>query len=95
MNIAERILFDSQSWISARKLAALLGVREVQLRGDDSPIRQCSISGNLGYKHLKHATEEEINHFCLRLTAHAMSEMDRVKIIKDQKKHFNQMTLQL
>lgn len=95
MSIAERILFDANGWISARSLSNLLGIKERDLRGSESPIRNFAISGDRGYRHVRNATDEEIERFCARLTAHANEEYARVRIVKDQKRHWNQLSLQL
>lgn len=95
MSIAERILFDANGWISAKSLSNLLGVKERDLRGSESPIRTFAISGDRGYRHVRNATEQEIEHFCARLTAHAGEELCRVKMILYTRGNLNQSNLQL
>lgn len=59
----EKLLFESKCWMSARDIMATTkgGVidREIrQVASDCSKI----ISGQKGYKHVAHATAEEVNH---------------------------------
>ena len=83
MNKSESYLYLIKSWVPARDLAWVSECSERDLRGDHSEIKLCSISSNAGYKHVAHATDEEFNHYCARIRAHARAELERVNKLEE------------
>lgn len=90
MTTAEQYLLDNGGWVPAKQLASIAGVNERLLRGEDSPIRRCAISGNEGYRHIKRATQEEIDHYYSRLRQHAIEELRHARTIKRVRQAFSQ-----
>jgi hypothetical protein len=82
----ETILRNHTCWITAAGLLSLMGIVE-----SDSAKRQIRelasashwiISGQLGYKHLEHATAEEIDHAANWLESQAKKMSDRACAIR-------------
>lgn len=77
------ILYRNKGWIHSRDLAAMVGRKDDRfLRGEDSPIRTCAISGNNGIKHILHATDEEFAEFYARLRSHALKELKHIRKLR-------------
>lgn len=90
MNDIEAYLYQIGTWVKAKVIAEKFNMNERSLRGEDSPIRLCAISGDKGLRHVATATQEEIEHFVKRLTAHALAELSRASVIKKRKEEFNE-----
>jgi len=78
----EEFLLQEGDWVSSRRLCALFGLAERQLRavGDQPGI--CSgfaISSDRGFKHVSMATPLEYRTFKHRLRRHAIAELVRVR----------------
>jgi hypothetical protein len=83
-SIEEHLLQDG-GWVSAAELARLFNVTERDLRTRNEKPGICSdfaISGNCGFKHIRHATHAEWTHFESRMRSHAISELVRVKSLR-------------
>lgn len=78
MNWLERLLFEGKCWMTARDI-------QFTTQGSviDRDIRQVAsesckiISGQKGYKHIAHATAEEVNHAANWLESQAKKMSDR------------------
>lgn len=75
MIAAEKYLLEHGGWVPAKQLASICQCEDRLFRGDDSPIRAFVISGNNGYRHIAHATQEEMDHYCARLITHSKSQL--------------------
>ena len=82
----ETLLRDRRDWLTAAQILQLSC-----LDGTDSATRQIRllanasvwiISGQKGYKHLEHATAEEINHFCNWMESQAKAMADRAESVR-------------
>ncbi len=68
-------------WVTAEELCLIFHVEPRELRTRDSVPGLCSnfaISGPLGFRHIRHCTDEEWAHFHSRMRGHAISELTRV-----------------
>ena len=74
----ERVLDEAGHWLCARELANLtagrIGDREIRALASSS---ESIISGQRGYRHIRHATAEEINHAASWLESQAKAMLDR------------------
>jgi hypothetical protein len=73
----EQFLLENRRWVKADELCARFGIRERQLRAYDGRPGQCSefaISGDKGFKHVQHASEEEFQRSDQRSRRHAIGE---------------------
>jgi len=75
------LVWSKRGWITAAQCIEVLGD---QFDGDDRTIRSfaeacggCIISGRKGYKHIDHATTEEVDHFCNQMESQARRMLDR------------------
>lgn len=74
----ESILDERRGWLTAREIAAASGDRV-----DDRQVRALAaaspsiISGQRGYRHLRHASAEEIDHAASWLESQARAMLDR------------------
>jgi hypothetical protein len=85
MTAIEEHLLANGGWVSAAELARLFNVKERELRSRDEKPGICSsfaISGNCGFKHVRHATATEWSHFESRMRSHAIAELVRVKNLR-------------
>lgn len=85
MNWIEEYLLADGGWVSAYELARLFNITERELRSRNDKPGICShfaISGNNGFKHVKHASDVEWSRFESRLRSHAISELIRVKHLR-------------
>ncbi len=76
----EHFLLLRPAWVPASEIAAWFRVDERELRSTGGEPGLCSafaISSNLGYKHVRHATEEEFQAFQSRLRSHGWAEIQR------------------
>lgn len=89
MNAAEEYLLKNGGWVPARQLASICGLNERLLRGEDSPIRRCAISGDRGYRHIRCATDMEIDHYHDRLRKHAIEELRHARDVRIQQQTRN------
>lgn len=90
MTKSENYLLFIKNWVPARDLAFVAECNERDLRGDHSEIKLCSISSNSGYKHILHATDEEFLHWSRRIRAHAVAELERVRVLEEVRTHSKQ-----
>ena len=94
-NRAESILRFNNRWIAGSDLAAWLECSPRALRGMDSPIRHCAISGQDGYKHVKNASESEFKHWANRIRAHAIAELVHIRDMRRLRALEHQQNLEL
>jgi hypothetical protein len=81
MTAMEHYLALRPSWVPIHELTTTFRVNERELRSMAGKPGLCSrfaISGNQGYKHVRHATEEEFQAFKERLRSHGLAELERV-----------------
>jgi hypothetical protein len=93
----ECYLLTAQRWVPADELCAQFHVRERALRDDRARIAGrnganpaaraglCSafaISSDQGYRHVRCATDEELDRFIQRLRSHARGELRRVALLR-------------
>lgn len=74
-------------WVSAKSLTSTFGVKERDLRAVGDRPGLCSafaISGNQGFKHIKHATEDEFEMFYERLSQHSLNEFTRASKLRSE-----------
>jgi hypothetical protein len=90
VNAAEQYLLENDGWVPAKMLASIFGLNERLLRGEDSPIRHCAISGDKGYRHIRCATEAEIDHYYSRLRKHAIEELRHARAVRIRRRAFLQ-----
>ncbi len=80
--ILEQLLLDHARWITATQLHELVPAwNERQIRA----LAEASgniISGQRGYKHIKHATPEEMHHACSWLESQAVKMLTRAQRIR-------------
>lgn len=82
-------LYHHGGWVPAKQLASVCQVNERLLRGEDSPIRHCAISGDKGYRHIRTATAEEIEHYYKRLRKHGIEELRHARAIRRARENAN------
>src|SRR5689334_21696813 len=82
----EDLLRGRPGWLTAAQLLQLLGdpdtdalKRELRLLANAS---EWIISGQKGYKHLEHATAEEISHFCNWMESQAKQMTQRAETLR-------------
>jgi len=76
----ERVLLEHPGWITAAALAdrsaGILSDRQVRILANASPL-VLSGPGSPGYRHMKHATAEEIEHITASLISQGKTMMKR------------------
>ena len=95
MNNIEVTLKVNKGWVTASALAMMTGVNERALRGEDSPLSNCAISGDRGYLHVLHATDSEFDHFYGRIRKHALQELIRIRKVRRYRENLRQGQLKL
>lgn len=86
----EAYLLDHGGWVKAEDLAFRFGVRERQFRQLDGVPGLCSafaISGDHGFKHIRHATTAEWLRFKHRLRRHGIGELIRVRDLDSKRRN--------
>lgn len=84
----EHYLFLRPHWVPASELTSTFRVLERELRSRAGEPGLCSsfaISGNQGFKHIRHATEEEWTAFESRLRQHGIAELTRIKHLRERR----------
>ena len=84
-NRIEAYLLAAHGWVRAEDLCAAFNVTKRELRAVGERPGLCSrfaISGNKGFRHIKHCTAAEFSHFCQRVVAHAEGEIARVNDLR-------------
>ena len=77
----EHYLFMRPHWVPGSEIAMMFKVDERTLRarrGEPGLVSSYAISGNDGFKHVRHATDAEFNTFRERLRSHGLAELHRV-----------------
>ncbi len=77
----EHYLLMRTRWVPAADIALAFHVDERDLRAAKGKPGLCSafaISSNAGFKHVRHATQEEFDAFRERLRSHGLAELHRV-----------------
>lgn len=73
----EAFLVSQHRWVKSDELCQRFGIRERALRAIDGKPGLCSefaISGDKGFKHVKHATDDEFRRADQRSRKHAIGE---------------------
>lgn len=81
----DEYLLGAGGWVPAAEICARFQVNERALRGLGERPGLCSafaISGDKGFKHIRHATPGEWERFSSRLKQHAISELVRIKRLR-------------
>ncbi len=81
----EGYLLDARRWVPAAELSARFGCRERAFRALGDQPGLCSryaISGDKGFKHIVHATDQEFDRFYRRLRSHGLGELVHIRRLK-------------
>lgn len=81
----ESWLIDERRWVRAAEICQRFNVGERALRSiGEKPgiLSHCAISGDRGFKHVKHATPLEWERFERRIRGHGIAELVRVKRLR-------------
>ena len=84
-DLIEDYLLKAGGWVSAGELVERFGVGQRELRANNGVPGLCTrfaISGNMGYRHVAAASEEEMEHFYTRGRAHGIGELVRLRALK-------------
>jgi hypothetical protein len=91
MSQIEHYLLLRPDWVSAAELVRTFRVDERELRAHNGAPGLCSsfaLSGKRGYKHVRHATDEEWAAFEERIRSHGISELTRVKELRARRNQY-------
>jgi len=78
----ERILLHAKCWLRANVICWLTGWTDPRQVRELAEASDCVISGQLGYKHLQHATPEEQDHFYNWMGSQARKMWRRVQRVR-------------
>ena len=87
-NRIEHYLSTFKGWTPASMLCLVFGISERELRSNYDRPGLCSefaISGPLGFRHIKHCTDEEWTAFHDRMRGHAIAELTRVSKLRKRR----------
>lgn len=81
----EAFLLSAQGWVSSSTLCAKFDVKERALRADGNEPGLCTtfaISGDKGFRHIRHATDEEFDRFYARGRNHGIRQLVRLRRLR-------------
>ncbi len=81
----ELYLLMKADWVSSRELCQRFNVSERKFRSSNGHAGLCSdfaISGDKGFKHVRHATASEFDDFVSRIRSHGIAELTRVRVLR-------------
>ena len=88
-NRVEAFLLQRQGWVPAVEICTEFGVQDRALRATGTRpglCSDCAISGDKGFRHVLHATDEEFGHAYARMRRHGLGELVHARQLR-RKRH--------
>ena len=88
-NRVEAFLLDRQGWVPAVEICTEFGLQERALRATGTRpglCSDCAISGDKGFRHVRHATDEEFAHAFARMRRHALRELVHARQLRRRRR---------